>query len=340
MTSASSASFGTDEHPEVAEISALTEGILPLDRSAHVRAHLSDCDLCADVRLSLEEIRGALGALPGPVAMPSDIAGRIDAALAAEALLDATASASGTEPETGRAATGERPSSDGPGGEEQSGVSRETPDSNVVSRETRSAARPVTRPSGHGRGATGPGRSARRPRRWRTTLLGTSAAAALIALGALLVPGLITGSADSGADRGVAVDSADRSESGTADVALEARVRSLLADSRTTGEPEREQKPEKTGPDEAPDFTTKASPNAPLSTSVPAVPSCIREGIDRNEAPLAVGMDVYQGRQAYIVVLPNGSDSTRVDAYVVEADCAGKTSSGPGTVLTTRTYTR
>jgi hypothetical protein len=81
---------GTDPHPEVAEISDLIEGLLPPGRGADVREHIAGCALCTDVLGSLEEIRGLLGTLPGPQRMPADIAGRIDAALAAEALLDAT----------------------------------------------------------------------------------------------------------------------------------------------------------------------------------------------------------------------------------------------------------
>ena len=78
-------------HPDVTEISDLTEGLLPPSRTADVRRHLDECELCADVYTSLEEIRGLLGSVPGPTRMPADVAGRIDAALAAEALLDATA---------------------------------------------------------------------------------------------------------------------------------------------------------------------------------------------------------------------------------------------------------
>ncbi|NUP39526.1 MAG: hypothetical protein HOY76_21565, partial [Streptomyces sp.] len=74
-------STDTDEHPEVTEISALAEGLLPPDRTADVRGHLAACELCADVQASLDEIRSLLGTLPGPVQMPADIAGRIDAAL-------------------------------------------------------------------------------------------------------------------------------------------------------------------------------------------------------------------------------------------------------------------
>ena len=83
-------STDTAGHPEVTEISDLTEGLLPPSRTADVRRHLDDCALCADVYASLEEIRGMLGTLPGPSRMPADVAERIDAALAAEALLNAT----------------------------------------------------------------------------------------------------------------------------------------------------------------------------------------------------------------------------------------------------------
>ena len=63
-------------HPDVAEISDLAEGLLPPARSTELRRHLDDCELCADVYTSLEEIRGLLGTLPGPPRMPADVAGR------------------------------------------------------------------------------------------------------------------------------------------------------------------------------------------------------------------------------------------------------------------------
>ncbi|MEU0100807.1 hypothetical protein ABZ174_20205, partial [Streptomyces sp. NPDC006267] len=76
----------TAQHPEVSEISDLTEGLLPPSRAVEVRQHLARCDLCSEVQGSLEEIRGLLGTMPAPEPMPEDIAARIDAALAAEAL--------------------------------------------------------------------------------------------------------------------------------------------------------------------------------------------------------------------------------------------------------------
>ncbi|MCQ1576976.1 hypothetical protein NNW97_08645, partial [Streptomyces parvus] len=75
----------TAQHPEVSEISDLAEGLLAPSRTAEVQQHLTECDLCAEVRDSLEEIRGLLGTMPDPEPMPEDIAARIDAALAAEA---------------------------------------------------------------------------------------------------------------------------------------------------------------------------------------------------------------------------------------------------------------
>ncbi|MEV5568302.1 zf-HC2 domain-containing protein, partial [Streptomyces sp. NPDC052196] len=37
---------GATEHPDVSEISELTEGVLPPRRTADVRRHLQDCALC------------------------------------------------------------------------------------------------------------------------------------------------------------------------------------------------------------------------------------------------------------------------------------------------------
>lgn len=57
----------TGEHPEVSEISELTDGLLSPSRTAELRDHLATCPLCDDVYASLEEIRSLLGTLPGPL---------------------------------------------------------------------------------------------------------------------------------------------------------------------------------------------------------------------------------------------------------------------------------
>ncbi|WP_127354725.1 anti-sigma factor [Actinacidiphila soli] len=185
---------GTEEHPEVAEISALAEGILPPQRSTDVRGHLEACVLCADVRASLDEIRDLLGTLPGPPRMPADVAGRIDAALAAEALLDASPTP----------------------------VSRET-GAGDVSRETTTAA---DRPSGRSPAPSGPGRPRGRRRRWVKGALVTASAAAVLSLGGLLAHSLTAGSGASTSSSDSAVsDSAGASKQQS----LEAHVHQLLA---------------------------------------------------------------------------------------------------------------
>ncbi|AEW95495.1 MULTISPECIES: anti-sigma factor [Streptomycetaceae] len=194
----------TNGHPEVAEISALAEGILPPERSADLRGHLAVCVLCTEVRDSLDEIRGLLGTLPGPPRMPEEIAGRIDAALAAEALISATTpapEAPATEP-----------------------VSRETDGAaGAVSRET--AATAGRRPEGHPTAATGPGRGRPRRRRARLALTG-AAGAAVLAFGGLLTYSLTSGPAVTGTSRQAAAFSGTE---------LPVRVHQLLAGTPGTG---------------------------------------------------------------------------------------------------------
>ncbi|MCC5477198.1 hypothetical protein ACFV2N_33540 [Streptomyces sp. NPDC059680] len=140
----------TAGHPDVEEISNLTEGLLSPGRSADIQRHLETCELCADVHSSLEEIRGLLGSASTAVRMPADVTGRIDAALAAEALLSAS------------------------GEESASHVSRET-----------SAA--TDRPAGRPRAATGPGRKKSARSRRRTIVLGSVLTAAVLGAGALVL---------------------------------------------------------------------------------------------------------------------------------------------------------
>ena len=140
----------TAEHPDVAEISDLTEGLLPPARGADVRRHLQTCELCADVHASLEEIRGLLGSVSEAERMPADVASRIDAALAAEALL----STSGEE------------------------------NAVHVSRETSAA---TDRPAGRPHAATGPGRKRTTRGRRRTIVLGSVLTAAVLGTGALML---------------------------------------------------------------------------------------------------------------------------------------------------------
>ena len=129
----------TAEHPEVTEISELSEGMLPAGAQADVPTPGRVRALCRRVRLAGGDPR-TLGTLPGPPRMPEDVASRIDAALAAEALLNATAPE--TETFRGRSVPDDEAASHG-------AVSRETaPESpgNPVPRrlESRSRESPAT----------------------------------------------------------------------------------------------------------------------------------------------------------------------------------------------------
>ncbi|UQI48965.1 hypothetical protein M1P56_33940 [Streptomyces sp. HU2014] len=305
---------GTDEHPEVAEISALTEGVLSPSRTSDLRRHLADCALCEDVRSSLDEIRGLLGTLPGPPRMPADVAGRIEAALAAEALLDSTSP------------------------EADSCVSRETVEpapepvsAEPVSRET------ADHPAGRPRAATGPGRQTpgtgkagrtRRSRRWPRVLLGSACAAAVIGAGSFFLQSGNDGGT-SGADGG--------QESPPPAVVLASgelgtRVQDLLGrpfqKAETRGMSSGNGAPEETG------HTTLSAPGGAPP------PSCVREGIGRAETALAAEPDSYNGQDVHLVVLPHTGDTTLVDAYVVSSSCVTAAPPSPGKVLVKRTLPR
>ncbi|MGH4034784.1 hypothetical protein ACQB60_38365 [Actinomycetota bacterium Odt1-20B] len=318
-------------HPDVAEISELTEGLLPPSRSIDIRRHLDDCALCTDVYDSLEEIRGMLGTLPGPSRMPTDVAERIDAALAAEALLDASTVDASDLTET---TPGER----GPSSEPE-----ETPDGPAsapapvthVSRETATPAATAggsaaDRPAGHPRAATGPGRrqerrSGRAGRR-RITVLGAVVAAAAIGLGTLLVQNM---GEDGSKGSQTETQAADPHAYSTG--RLQGQVHDLLTKS---GAPDKS-------------FDVRSSPRTPKSNSPRreqppvTIPDCINRSID-GKAPLAAERGTYEGKTAYLVVVDHATDSSKVSAYVIDAACADKPSSDTsrGKVLLTRSYSR
>lgn len=302
---------GTSEHPEVSEISELTDGLLSPSRTADLRDHLASCALCEDVYASLEEIRGLLGTLPGPTRMPTDVAERIDAALAAEALLDSTAP--GTTAHVSRE-TVSAPIS----------VSRET-DPEPPSHGTPS------RPAGRPRGASGPGRQtpsgrSSRPRRWPRILLGTAAAVVVFSFGGLLIQNAATNGTQASQDRSTATtEKSTGAAVGLTAANLGSHVQDLLASNR---------------PHRSPGVGARSSPESPLRGSADTVPSCVRHGIGRPEAPLASKHTRYQGKDAYLVVLPDPADPQRVSAYVVASSCVSATPPAPGKVLLSHSYQR
>lgn len=284
MTSAAD----TTQHPDVSEISDLTEGLLPPTRSAAVRQHLGGCPLCADVRDSLEEIRGLLGTLPGPPRMPAEIAGRIDAALAAEALLHATA------PDT------------------DARVSRETSPTR-----TTPSAPAAGRPAGHPSAARGPGRP-RTARRRRVAVLGGVFGVAALGLGVFFAQS----TPDNTSDRSVSAASAQRFDGQP----VETTVRTLLTPNGTFKAPqEQNAAPKSMSAESGGDAQQRALPST--------LPECVKAGTGRTEPVLAFRHGDYQGTPAYLVVLPDTADSTRVQAYVVDAGCASGGGNTPGEVL-------
>ncbi|MCX5124005.1 anti-sigma factor [Streptomyces sp. NBC_00347] len=311
---------GTIGHPDVSEISELAEGLLSPSRTAEVRSHLGACPLCADVRASLEEIRALLGTLPGPARMPADISGRIDAALAAEALLDATAPHREPEPVSPAGAADGSPGPDGPD------VSRETPAAPL-------GEKGALRPSGHPAGATGPGR--RRARR-RVALAGGLLAACAAGV---LVFGLTSGD-QAGQDMTARSDaSTAQSGSGTPEYTaqgLPGTVRQLLA-SAARGDQAAGERNNTFGVENSP----ASEPSlAPGDGGAPKAPACVQEATGRTETPLGFESGTYEGKDVFLLVLPHPGGPASVDAYLVASACVTDPSAAPGKPLLTRTYPR
>ncbi|MEV0444476.1 hypothetical protein AB0I84_16090 [Streptomyces spectabilis] len=348
-------------HPDVSEISDLTEGLLSPSRTLDVRRHLDDCALCTDVYDSLEEIRGMLGTLPGPSRMPADVAERIDAALAAEALLDsavtddAGASPSAREAETasGREPSlesGREPSLEPVGASVAEGaahVSRET-SASEPSEATASSGKPATSagtttgsgsgthgPSGRPRAATGPGRGGRfRGRRRRTAALGAVFTAAALGLGALLIQPW-DDSEGSQKDTAGRTASADAFSKGK----LKDRVNKMLTDEQRIAGTEDTPSPKQSiGPQTSPARPKKGS-TAP--DDYVEIPACIERSLGGG-APLATDKGTYEGKSAYLVVVPHKTDGTKVSAYIVDAACVNESSSpdATGKVLLVESYNR
>ncbi|MEU1655863.1 anti-sigma factor family protein [Streptomyces griseofuscus] len=292
----------TAGHPDVTEISDLAEGLLPPERGTDVRRHLGGCELCADVYASLEEIRGLLGSAQAPEPMPVDVAQRIVAALAAEALLNTS----------GPDSTGH--------------VSRETsvPTEHPAPVPTdRPADRPVDRPAGRAGAATGPGRKKNGPgRRRRAFVLGGVLTAAVLGAGALVFQSLGGGTSSTTAKGEPSASAGAFSGS-----SVQNQVRDLLA---TKKSPQREDSQRPRSGQNTPQ--TGESANTLLQPQV-AVPECVRRAVPRGEQALAAKTGTYAGKSAYLVVLPDLHDSARVTAYVVDAACVGQQPVSAGKVL-------
>jgi hypothetical protein len=295
----------TTGHPDVAEISDLTEGLLPPARTAEVRRHLEGCELCADVHASLEEIRGLLGAVPGPTGMPADVAGRIDAALAAEALLNATAP--------------------------EAHVSRET--------SPRQASASEDRPAGRPSASTGPGRTDGKDRkdrghgrRRRTIVLGTVFTAAVLGAGSFFLQSL-------GGNGTTTAQGKPTSAAGTfSKSTLQGQVKDLLDTKQNLQRGSQkpfgvESQPSSESGSMKTPYTTRIQPSV-------SVPTCVRTGISQTGDVIGAKEGTYEGKDAFLVVLPDATDASRVTAFIVDATCASKASASPGKVLLTESLAR
>lgn len=311
---------GTDAHPEVDEISALSEGLLTSARAAEVRDHLAGCDLCADVLASLEEIRRLLGSLPGPHQMPDDVAGRIDAALAAEARSAASHIDVPRETSAHRETHG-----DVPRGTSTVPHSRTAPDSRTAPTGQAGRADVPTGPVGRAGAPTGPGRQAGGNtrtagfRRRGRTLLATVSAVAALTLGGIVYAAVNSGD---GASEGSSSVTSSSGSGVSAEVGTQ--VRHLLGGTanRRVDTP----------------MLSNGTNDSPFSPeNAPGVPPCVLKAIHGTHQPLAAEREPFQGKDAYLLVLPHPGDNRKVDAFVVNASCS---STGPGTVLFQATYTR
>ncbi|MFF7330510.1 zf-HC2 domain-containing protein [Streptomyces sp. NPDC008150] len=342
---------GTDTtgHPDVSEISDLAEGLLPTTRTSDVRRHLAECPDCADVHAALEEIRGLLGTLPGvgdAARMPDDVVTRIDAALATEALLSTGLPAEGDEDGGSSAGTDADTAADSvptpDAAAEADEVSRETSAPEASSAAGFSSpgspasdrpSRPVRRPSLF----TGPGRKRRRlDGRRRSAVLGALLTVAVVGAGGLMFElvenspgGASSSSADSGAKTvpSSTVDAFSKNE-------LENQVTDLL-----TGQQGGKADPDGPDDDAANSPGVAENPQTKLQPSV-VVPDCIRLGLSQDDDALGAAPGTYNGDEAYLVVLPDASDRSRVVAYVVDATCVTDHTLTPGKVLLKQSYAR
>ncbi|MQY35823.1 hypothetical protein SRB17_38160 [Streptomyces sp. RB17] len=302
----------TAGHPDVAEISDLTEGLLPPDRSADVRHHLDTCELCADVRASLEEIRGLLGSVSGAERMPADVAERIDAALAAEALL----SSSAAEPLSVQVSA-ETQLGHGGG---QGHVSRET-------------SLPSDRPAGRPQAATGPGRKGReRGRSRRSVALGAVLTAAFLGVGALVLQTLGDHSSNTTTAHGKPTPSVGP----FAGASVQSQVKDLLTNKKNS---QQGQRPRSGLESEQNTPRSTESANTLIQTNI-AVPDCVRAALHRGDDVLGAKTGTYAGKSAYLVVVPDADDSARVTVYIVDSACIRQQPGSVGTVLLKHSFAR
>jgi len=279
-------------HPPVEAIAEYLEDLLPPDATTRLREHFADCAECLDTRAALQEVRSLLGQTETPV-LPADIGIRIDAALAAEALLAAT-----PVPEPGPDAAPAQPSTT-----TSSTTTAGTPPRKAYSPSSGRAAgarRPPGRP-GRGRG-----------RGWRRAALGVAALAivglvstAVIQSGGHSDNGSTNSSAAVGTARAGAIGALPSLGTLT-DANLTQQVHGLLLSHTVAQHPQAQ----------------TARSNAPAATPGGA-PACVLAATGRpGETPLAAGQGVYQDTPVVALVYADAAHPlTSSDVYLVDASC-------------------
>jgi hypothetical protein len=141
---------------------------------------------------------------------------------------------------------------------------------------------------------------------------------AVLGLGGLLGHSLITG----GGGAGVSAESADSATS-KHPPGMAARVHELLAAAYSGS-----------------GGSVHANGEDNTTRIAPAVPACVSAGIGRSDPVLTFDRGTYDGTDSYLVILPHGTDETRVDVYVVDASCTTAEPAATGKVLSKDTYAR
>lgn len=201
-----------------------------------------------------------------------------------------------------------------------------------VSRETSA---PADRPAGRPHATTGPGREkSGRGKRRRTVVLGTVLTAAVLGAGALVLQSFIGGTSTT-----TAHGTPSPSISAFSGTSVQTQVHDLLATKKTPQQGYNSQRPRSgvTDDQSAPKGTESA--NTLLQPEIP-VPDCVRRAVPRSDQALAAKTGTYAGKSAYLVVLPDPDDGTRVTAYVVDAACVRQQNGTAGTVLLKHSYAR
>ncbi|MFF5534484.1 hypothetical protein ACFY71_18715 [Streptomyces cinerochromogenes] len=313
----------TAGHPDVAEISDLTEGLLAPDRSTDIQRHLDACESCADVHASLEEIRDLLGSMPELEAMPVDVAARIDAALAAEAPLAFVG-----EDTAGRVSRETSPHTERAADRTAEGATER-----ATERATDHPSDPAAdRPAGRPRAATGPGRKeAKRGRRRGRFVLGAVLTAAVLGAGSLVLTSL----GDNG-DHTTAHGTPTPSAGTFSGDSVQHQAQALLATKKELQRGSGKPRLNSGGGSVTP---STEGPNTLIQTAVP-VPDCVRQALHQSADVLGAKTGTYGGKAAYLVVVADTQDSKRVTAYVVDAACVRQQNASAGKVLLKQSVAR